>query len=249
MPVMPGAEPLLIEGNDVGVLLIHGFTSTPQTMGDWARYLAKSGLTVSDPRLPGHGTSLAECNRTTWQDWYAEVERAFDELRERCRKVFVIGFSMGGTLALHLAAHHGDQVAGLVLLNPSVFTKRWDRHLLPYLAKVVPAWPGIADDRKKKDGTPELAYDKIPIKAAYSLSQLWQLVQPEVDRVSQPLLLFTSVEDHVVETENSDYILAHVNSVDRRQVLLPNSHHVATLDHDAELMFSESQAFIDRLSD
>ena len=60
-------------------------------MRPWGRYLAEHGHTVDVPRLPGHGTSVAECNRTRWADWYAAVERSYLMLRERCDTVFVGG--------------------------------------------------------------------------------------------------------------------------------------------------------------
>jgi carboxylesterase len=248
MPLMEGADPIRTKGNDIGVLLIHGFTSTPKGLAPLADRLADSGYSVSAPRLPGHGTSLSECNRTTWHDWYAEVTRAFDELRGGCGTVFVFGFSMGGTLALRLAADRGDQIAGLILLNPSVFTTRPDRHLLPLLAKVVPAWPGISNDIKK-DGVVEQAYDKIPVRAAYSLNQMWTGVKPDIPSINQPILVFTSTDDHVVEPENSEYILEHVNSIDRHQVILPDSYHVALLDNDAETVIDNTAAFVARLAD
>ena len=59
-------------------------------------------------------------NATGFADWYGEVERAFDELRARCSSVFVMGLSMGGTLALRLAELRGEQVAGLVVVNASL---------------------------------------------------------------------------------------------------------------------------------
>ncbi len=247
MPLLEGAQPVKVDGNRTGVLVVHGFTSTPLGMHPLTDRLTAEGFSVSAPRLPGHGTSLSECNRTTWHDWYAEVTRAFDELRSRCEQTFVFGFSMGGTLTLRLAADRGDQIAGIVLLNPSVFTTRPDRHLLPLLAKVVPAWPGIGNDIKK-EGVTEQAYDKIPVRAAYSLSQLWAEVKPDIGRVSQPVLVFTSTDDHVVEPENSDYILEHVNSVDRHQVVLPDSYHVALLDNDAQTVIDDTVGFVRRLA-
>ena len=115
MPVLPGAEPFVHEGSDdVGVLLCHGFTSTPQSMRDWGEHLAAEGISVRCPRLPGHGTAWRELNRTRWTDWYATVEREFGLLRSTCRSVFVFGQSMGGALALRLAQEH-PEVTGLVL--------------------------------------------------------------------------------------------------------------------------------------
>ncbi|MER6924420.1 alpha/beta fold hydrolase, partial [Streptomyces spiralis] len=96
MPVLPGAEPFRHEGGEVGVLLCHGFTGSPQSLRSWAEYLAERGLTVSLPLLPGHGTRWEDMAITGWQDWYAEVDRELRALRERCAHVFVAGLSMGG---------------------------------------------------------------------------------------------------------------------------------------------------------
>src|SRR6185503_951996 len=84
VPVMPGAEPFAYDGGDIGVLVCHGFTGSPQSVRPWAERLAAEDFTVRLPRLPGHGTSWQEMNRTQWADWLAEAERAFAELVERC---------------------------------------------------------------------------------------------------------------------------------------------------------------------
>ena len=116
MPVMPGAEPFFHSGGSTGVLLCHGFTGNPSSLRPWADFLAAAGLTVSLPRLPGHGTTWQEMAGTRWEDWYAEIDRAYEELRGRTGEIFVMGLSMGATLALRLAELRGDGVAGLVLV-------------------------------------------------------------------------------------------------------------------------------------
>ena len=92
MPVLPGAEPIAYDGDDVGVLLCHGFTSTPASLAGWAERMAKDGRTVRVPRLPGHGTTWQEMNRTRWEDWYVTVEAALIALRERCDQVVANDF-------------------------------------------------------------------------------------------------------------------------------------------------------------
>ena len=247
MPLMPGAEPFHHEGGRIGVLLVHGFTGTPQSLRGWGEALAAADLSVALPRLPGHGTTVAEANQTHWQDWYGEIERHLALLRERCDAVFVMGLSMGGTLSIRLAEEHGDEIAGLVLVNPSLLTKRPDRFLLPLMRHVKPTWPGIASDIKKP-GVTELAYDVIPMQAAHQLTKLWSTTRADLSRVTQPLLVLRSTEDHVVERDSAELLLATVSSTDVSEVLLEDSYHVATLDNDAPRIVAESLAFVRRLA-
>ncbi len=241
---MLGAEPFHADGGPVGVLLCHGFTGTPQSLRPWAEYLAAQGYTVSLPRLPGHGTHWRDANATSWTDWYAEVERAYTDLAARCETVFACGLSMGATLALRLAQQTGDALAGLVLVNPSVTTQRFDaKYLVPVLGRVVPAWKGIGSDIKKP-GSVETAYPLVPLKALLSLRQLWALVLADLPRVRQPLLVFRSRVDHVVEPVNTRIVLGSVASQDTTERVLENSYHVATLDNDAPEIFATSAEWI-----
>jgi carboxylesterase len=246
MAVVPGAEPWSTDGDAVGILVLHGFTGSPKSMTPWGQALAAEGWTVRVPLLPGHGTTWQDMNLTTWEDWYAEADRAFDELRNRCERVFVMGLSMGGSLTLRLAEQHGDAITGIVLVNPAVHSERPDRYLLPFLRHVIASFPGISNDIAKP-GQDEGAYDKIPLKAAHSLSILWKGVKADIAKVTQPLLLFRSAVDHVVEPSNAAFILEHVSSTDLVEEVLPDSFHVATLDYDAEVIVRDSIAFVRRL--
>jgi carboxylesterase len=247
VPLMPGAEPYRHEGGETGVLLCHGFTGTPQSLRPWGEYLADRGLTVSLPLLPGHGTRWQDLQVTGWQDWYAEVDRELRVLSERCTRVFVCGMSMGGGLALRLAEKHGAGISGLVLVNPSVKADSLQLKAVPVLRHVVPSVAGIASDIAL-EGAAEVGYDRTPLHAVHSLSRFWKLVQAGLPQVTQPLLLLHSRVDHVVHPSNSAVVLARVSSTDVTERVLERSYHVATLDHDADRIFSESYEFIQRLS-
>jgi carboxylesterase len=247
VPVLPGAEPFRHEGGEVGVLLCHGFTGCPQSLRPWAGYLAERGLTVSLPLLPGHGTRWEDMQVTGWQDWYAEVDRELRILRERCAHVFVAGLSMGGALALRLAAKHGDAVTGVVVVNPANKVHGLSAYALPVARHVVRTTKGIASDIAK-EGAAELGYDRVPLHAAHSLRTFFRLVDGELPQVTQPLLLLRSPQDHVVPPADSARILSRVSSVDVTEILLEHSYHVATLDHDADRIFEESLGFIGRLA-
>lgn len=242
--MLAGAEPFSHTGSgEVGVLLCHGFTGTPQSMRPWGEYLAAQRYTVRCPLWPGHGTTWADCNRTGWPDWYGAARGALLSLRESCSSVFVFGQSMGGALALRLAEEFGEQVSGLVLVNPSITSLRWDVKLLPVLSLFLRSAPGLAGDIAKP-GAKEVAYDRVPVRAMANLARSWRLVRADLPKVTQPLLLLRSVDDHLVEPVNSKIILESVSSEKTTEVVLENSFHVATLDNDAPLIFERSVEFM-----
>ncbi|HXP18778.1 MAG TPA: alpha/beta fold hydrolase [Streptosporangiaceae bacterium] len=243
MPVLPGAEPYSHEGGPTGVLLCHGFTGCPQSLRPWAEYLAEAGLTVSLPRLPGHGTTWQEMARTRWEDWYAEVDRSFDELHARTDEIFVMGLSMGGCLALRLAELRGHAVSGLVLVNPSVTAESKLFLLAPVLKLVVPSLKGVASDIKKP-GVTELAYDRVPVKAAATLPGLWRITQQQLGQVTQPVLIYRSAEDHVVGPANLEILRRTLPASQLEIIQCPDSYHVATLDNDADTIFAGSLDFV-----
>ena len=249
MPVMLGAEPFSAdpEGDPgIGVVLSHGFTGTPQSMRPWGEHLAAEGFAVRGPRLPGHGTNWRDMQATRWPDWYGELSRAVDELAARCRSVFVFGLSMGGTLSLRLAEEYGDAIAGLCLVNPSVTTLRRDAAFARYLVRVWPWAAAVAND-VAKPGVTELAYDRVPLRAFVSLTELWTLVRDDLARVTSPVLLYRSATDHVVEPVNTRLVLDGISSTEATEVVLHDSYHVATLDHDAPTIFEGSTAFARRV--
>jgi esterase/lipase len=246
--VMPGAEPFAFPGGDgtdgrTGVLLVHGFTGTPMSMRPWGEHLAAEGFAVRCPLLPGHGTRWQDANASTHDQWTSTVDNAFDELVATCDRVFVAGLSLGGTLATRLAEVRPDDVAGVVLVNPALLTQRVDAKLLPMLARITPSWAPIASDIKKP-GITELAYPKLPTRAMMQVRALWSLTRADLARVTAPVIVFHSVEDHVVEPVNSEILLAGIGSSDKTEVLLEDSYHVATLDNDAPKIFAGSVDWI-----
>lgn len=247
MSVLPGAEPLHRDGGDVGVLLCHGFTGCPASLRPWAEHLAADGLTVSLPLLPGHGTAWQDLNRSRWPQWYETVDVALSRLRDRCSTVVLGGLSMGAALALRLAEQRPADVAGLVLVNPAVLVEDPRVRALPVIRRVVPSLPAIGDDIKKP-GVTERAYERTPLHALQSMLDLFAAVRTDLPKVTQPVLVFRSLQDHVVPASSTAHVLSMISSADVTEVVCPDSYHVATLDHDAPRIFADSLAFVRRVS-
>lgn len=241
------ARPELTGGRRIGVLLSHGFTGSPASMRPWAEHLAAQGYGVAVPLLPGHGTTWKDLNRHQWQHWVDHLDRAFDEMRARHDAVVVGGLSMGGALVLRIAADRADDVAGVMLVNPAVATKRLDVKLLPVLKHLVPSFPAIANDIKK-EGVDEHGYTRTPLKAIHSLIQAWRPLLADLPSVKAPVIYFRSAEDHVVDHASQPLILSGISSTDVTVVPLPESYHVATLDNDAQTIFDRSADFVARVA-
>ena len=253
MALAPHADPFFSDGTPdesgrrVGVLLSHGFTGSPASIVPWGQHLAKQGYAVSVPLLPGHGTSWQEMRSTTFEDYDAALEVELDALKRRADVVVVGGLSMGGCLALALAERRPADVAGLVLVNPAVASTNKQLLALPVLKYLVKAVPAIGNDIKKP-GVSEHAYPKTPLKPLHTMVRAWKQVREDLPKVTAPLLLFRSVDDHVVDPSSSRIILGSVSSRDVTERLLANSYHVATLDNDASQVFEESAEFVARIT-
>lgn len=246
-PLSVPGRPELTGGRRIGVLLSHGFSGSPESMRPWGEHLGALGYAVEVPLLPGHGTTWQDLNTRRWDDWYGTLAACFRDLAARSDAVVVGGLSMGGALVLRLAADHPNDVAGLVLVNPAVRTKRLDVKLLPVLKHVVPSFPGIASDIKQP-GSVEHGYTRTPLKAIHSLITSWPPLVADLGRISAPVLYFRSTVDHVVDDASEPVILGGLSSTDVTVHRLTESYHVATLDNDAPTIFEESAAFIARVT-
>ncbi len=245
-PVLPGAEPFSAPGGPHGALVLHGFTGNPASMRGVAEALAGAGFTVELPRLPGHGTVVDDMIPTGWADWAGCAEDAYRALAARCDTVVVVGLSMGGALTVWLAAEH-PEIAGIVCINAVVSAPDGMREgVEAMLASGQELMDGIGSDIADPDVV-ESAYPQTPLRPLLSLFDAADTFADRLAAIACPVLVMTSPQDHVVDPANSDMIAAGVSGPVER-VTLERSFHVATLDHDRQLVEERAVAFARRVS-
>ena len=239
--VMAGAEARSVEGNGLGALVLHGFTGNPSSMRPVADAFEAAGWSVALPRLPGHGTTFEEMLTTSYPDWRGEGDSAWQRLVDRTDQQVVVGLSMGGTLTAEVAARH--EPAGAVFINaacaPLAAEMREGATALLDAGETV--MPGIGSD-SAKEGVVESAYAETPLQPLLDLAAAVDALQARLADISCPVLILTSPEDHVVPAASSDHLASAVSGPVRR-VSLDRSYHVATLDHDAQVILDETLAF------
>jgi carboxylesterase len=239
-------EPLyaenLGENGQVGALVLHGFGGSPRSLQELAGKLVEAGYSVALPLLTGHGCTPEAMERSAWTDWTADVEEAFSWLRLRTARIFVIGLSMGGTLALWTAERHSD-LAGLVTVNALI---RHPQEVAMRLLGLIgfPRWVKPVANDLKCPGVDEGAYDRLPSRSTRQLALLLAEVRRDLTRVNCPSLVFSSVVDHVVPPANQRELFGAIGSADKEYVELPNGYHVATMDYEKELVFARTLEFM-----
>lgn len=243
LPPPLSAGDICLQGGKIGVLLIHGFTGTPESVAPWAQGFHEAGLTVHAPLLPGHGTRVEDLNATSWSDWYVCVEESFIAMRKECERVFVAGFSVGGALALRLAQIRGSEIEGVMLCNAAIFDDRKILNFLPIVKHFLPTTKTGEMD-VKKNVPRRMSYDRMPMRALDSLRKLWKIVEENLYMVDTPLMVSYSVNDHVIHPINSETIIDNVYSADIREVIFEDSYHNVSWDNDAHVLIEESVRFI-----
>ena len=227
----------------VGVLVLHGFTSTTASVIEWARAIhraddaAGNHPSVSVPLLPGHGTTWQELGLQNWHAWRDAVDQEYWLLRSRHEHVVVCGLSMGGALAVQLAARY--RVAGLLLVNPALALTNRVAAFSHIVKHMVPSTASIGSDINRPSER-EITYERTPVAAVAQLNVLIRQAIRTLPSVTAPSLVFRSAQDHVVADASVDLIRERSGgSVD--VIALPNSFHVATMDYDRGIIETASR--------
>ena len=211
-----------------------------------AEAFAAAGHAVEMPLLSGHGTIVDDMLETTWTDWSADAEAAYERLAARTDQVVVAGLSMGGSLTVWLATRH-PELAGIICVNPATQAAPEVRDFIQTLVDDGQDVMDSIGSDVADPASPELAYPKTPLRPLLSMFDAANELHGKLGNITCPLLLFTSPEDHVVPPADSDYLAGAVGgSVER--VSCDRSYHVATIDYDKDLIIERSLEFVDRVT-
>ncbi len=248
-PIIRGAQTIdLQEEGSPGVLLLHGFGDTPQTLALLARKLHKSGYSLYAPLLPGHGRSIDAFDKSRATDWIAAAKSALLDMRSRHDSVSVVGLSMGGALAVLLAAERND-VPAIVLIAPYLGMSR----MLRLAASTHWAWARLAgavnarNPRSIRDPVERgknLAYGAVTGRALFELSKVVQLARRSLSGVNAPTLIIQSREDPRCPPELAEFALKSLGAREKELVWTEGAGHIITVDYGRERVFNEVERWL-----
>jgi carboxylesterase len=232
---------------NLGVLLLHGFTSHLNTVNGLVPYLERAGVPYEMPVLRGHGTQYQDLRGVTARDWYVDAERALISLWNRhVDRIVVVGLSMGGLVALELGMRHPDKIAGVVGVAPALKMKDPLAALTPLLSKVVRYWPSPEsfNDLSLKvncKNYPEFATD-----AFASLYDYAQEIARRLPELHVPIRILQSKKDQIVAPEAANIIYEKVSSIHREIVWYHKSGHEMMQDCEAPQVMRDIMEFVHR---
>jgi len=212
--------------------------------------LARTGVSVRGMLLPGHGTSFEDLERVRWQDWAAAVDREVDEMSRRCRRVAVVGLSLGGLLALHTAARRPGLAAVASLAAP-LWLRGLSRHAARLITGPLGGWirklPKLAgsDVRDRRASLANPSYRAIPTRALKELLSFMRVAEAALPQIAPPVLVVHARRDHTAPVACADRIAELTTSARARRVrILPRSFHVITIDVERDVVAQEVIDFL-----
>lgn len=244
--IVPGAGEIVRSGPGTGAaLLLHGCGDTPQSLRPVADRLHAAGLTVRVPLLPGHGRTLREFDASRAEEWIGAARDAYGAMRARYESVALAGLSMGGALAVILAAE--SPPPALVLMAPYLEMPRAIRRL----ARAHRFWQGASylrsgDPRSLLDAEARAASLAYGATTARVLRELLTVVERAWDAlplVHAPTLLIQSREDNRLATDVPERALARLGAAERRLVWVEGGH-VITVDVDRDRVAREVEGWL-----
>src|SRR6266516_5543747 len=229
----------------VGVLLVHGFNGSRRDLAQLEMVLQDRGMLTNNMLLPGHGTRIRELLSLGWQDWADAVLGELSALKQRCDMVFMVGHSLGGALALLISAH--EEVSFIVIMCAPLHIHPLIHFGVQIAKRFTPLVPTVREDVRDSDARRRYArdvYHWTAMQPVASMLQFLPTLRAELPHVTAPVLIMTSIHDHVVPACDGQEIYRHIGSKEKHLVTFHHSYHVIMKDYDREEVFAKTTAFI-----
>ena len=234
--------------NKIGIYLIHGFTSTTYELKVLATFLKNKNYHVVLNNLPGHGTTVEDCNNSKYQDWFDYSKIEFAKLCSQSDSVFIVGCSMGGVIGLYLASLFpicGLIIGGTVLQFKLHFNTYYLNTVLCHFIKT--RKKKLTFPKEIRDSIDFYGYQEYPLKALNEFRKMNKIVRKNLYKITAPTFIIHSNSDQVSIRKNVDIVYAGIKSKVKQILEVENaSHNVFDTNQDMELIFHQILKFLEK---
>jgi esterase/lipase len=236
----------------IGVVLVHSYLSVPGEVRDLARFLNRLGYWVYAPRLPGHGTSPADLASRTTVEWLEAVETGFAIMQDICDRVVLGGMSVGGSLALQLAAST-VRAAGLFAICPPMRLKDYSTRFMP----AQDTWDRMLSRMKGENlrsqfvdfssDNPHINYSRNPLSGISEVGSLLERLEKTVRDITLPILILQADNDPVLSPKSARLIFDRLASAEKEFSLVHADRNIIINGEGAERVHRKIGTFIREL--
>jgi carboxylesterase len=247
--VVGGEGFVLVREGAPAILLLHGAGDTPQTLRYVADALHGRGFHVVAPLLPGHGRSLSDFHRVTADALTSAARASYDELTSAHDWVAVVGLSMGGALAVQLAASNA-RLPALGLIAPYLaMPLRIER-----AANLSSVWGPVFPVVRAGDGLSvldpaergrSLAYGVFTPGALRALRDTVRRAVSQLPAVAAPTLMIQSREDNRISVADAERAFGLIGAPDKHLEWITGAAHVITVDFGRDVVIAQLAAFLE----
>ena len=243
------------------VAIVHGLGAHSGIFGNLVEFLSDRGNAVYSFDLRGHGHSSGQRGYiNSWSEFREDV-RAFLQLidtKEQNLPLFLLGQSLGGTIALDYALHYCDRLQGLILLSPalkvgispikSILGRIFSR-FIPHFTldtgfdlaagsrdpQVVAAY--AQDSLRHTKGTARLA-------TQFLQTVTW--IEVNAAMLEVPLLILHGGADRVTLPESSRHLFEIITLTDKEIREYPESYHELHNDLNYQDVFADLENWLEK---
>ncbi|MEI7891048.1 MAG: alpha/beta fold hydrolase [bacterium] len=236
--------------NKKGVLLVHGWTSTPYEVRRLGKYLNENGYTTMGIKLAGHGTVSSDLEKVIWQDWLENVRVGYFELKKTCDQVYIAGTSIGGDLALIFAEQQRD-VSGLILMATPyqlrfekigmLFVQILLKMKKKYRKKFYPPTFGLSTTITRL-----ISYQTYPTKSLLQAFEVVCQMRKNISNIVVPVLIMQSTHDHIIQKNSMENIFNKISSKVKKKIYIKKAYHTFISDIKNEHIFEDILNFIEK---
>ncbi len=237
--------------NSKGILLVHGYLSSPKEMEEMAKYFNNLGFKTYSVRLKGHGTAPVNMENIEWQDWYSSLNCGYAALRLVCDKVIIIGFSTGGLLSLMAAFKKDNQLGGVVCINPALKLN----DIRAKFASGLHIWNELLEKFKIEKGqlryvenhseNPDINYSRNYIRGMEQLESLMDICEDNLEKITCPVLIVQSKEDPVIDNKEAKISLEKIKSNVKEFQEIDSLKHVIIRGQGSDKVFEVIRKFVE----
>jgi len=225
--------------NKLGCLVIHGFGGGIYEIEALADYLTDKDYLVVCPKLKGHTGNGRDMKGATYEDWIKSAEESLLILKEKTDSIAIIGFSMGGLIAVNLACKYDVKV--LVTINTPIFY--WN------IPKVL---FNLMDDVKNKRLNNVNRYlnakKSSPLISMINFLLMLNKTKPKLKEINCPFLINQALDDDTVKVRSVDYIYNNISSESKKIKYYENGGHLILTNNAAQKVSADIEEFLKSLS-